>query len=91
MAEIKLSVEALENSIQDLNSLKQACSIYIPVVPEVIGGGQTVNQLEQIAEMYKTLNADLSTLVCNTISLMENAKQSYVSTDNMASSKIKGN
>lgn len=90
MAEIKISIESLEGSIKELNSLKESCNVHKPMVPGVVGGGKAVGHMELIAEMYDSLNTDLKDLISNTIALMENAKQSYVTSDSIASSKIKG-
>lgn len=91
MAEIKISIEAIDESILELKTLKETCDGSMPQTPAVIGGGKAVNQIELISNMYKTLNSDLSDLISNTISFLENAEQSYGDSDSFAANKINGN
>lgn len=91
MAEIKISIEAIDELISELKTLKESCDGSMPQVPSVVGGGKSVNQIELISNMYKTLNSDLSDLISNTISFLENAEQSYGESDSFAANKINGN
>lgn len=91
MAEIKIKINALNDSITELKNLKTACQDWETTCPETVGGGQTVNELESIAALYKSLNTHFIDLVSNTISFMENVKTSYESSDQEAAAKLAGN
>lgn len=88
MAEIKISINALDDAITKLKSLKESCSSFDTKFPDIIGGGSTVNELENIANTYKNMNTDFLTLISNTISFMENVKSSYVTSDAKAAAGI---
>jgi uncharacterized protein Yka (UPF0111/DUF47 family) len=88
MKEINISIEALEKEIDSLRRL-QSSSIVFRLGPQnLVSGGKTVGELEKIADMYKTLNDDFTTLISNTIAFMENVKNSYMSNDANAASAI---
>lgn len=91
MAEIKIKINALNDSISELKNLKTACQDWDVTSPEMVGGGQTVGELESIATLYKSLNSNFIDLVSNTISFMENVKSSYEESDQNAATKISGN
>lgn len=90
MAEIKIKIHALNDSISDLKNLRTQCQETKIVCPKTVGGGKTVNELESIGELYKSLNNHFINLISNTISFMENVKASYESSDKKAASKISG-
>lgn len=91
MAEIKVKINALNDSISELKNLKTTCQDWDATSPEIVGGGQTVGELESIATLYKSLNSHFIDLVSNTISFMENVKSSYEESDQSAATKISGN
>lgn len=91
MAEIKIKINALNDSITELKNLKSTCQEWDTLSPEIVGGGQTVGELESIAKLYKSLNTHFIDLVSNTISFMENVKSSYEESDQNAATKISGN
>lgn len=91
MAEIKIKISALNDSITELKKLKSACQHWDTTSPQIIGGGHTVNELESIVTLYKSLNTHFIDLVSNTISFMENVKTSYESSDQESSAKLSGN
>ena len=88
MPEISISTKALEEEIKQLKTLKNDFSKDDISCPEIVGGGQAVGELETIANLYKKLNADMVELLSNTISFMENVKNSYISSDSKAASSI---
>ena len=88
MAEIKIKINALNDSITELKNLKTACQDWDTTCPETVGGGQTVNELESMGTLYKNLNTHFINLVSNTISFMENVKTSYEESDNKAARSI---
>lgn len=90
MAEIKINIVELDSSINKLQSLKSKCISNQKSVPPTVGGGKTVNELEDIAELYQTINSSLETLIANTISFLSNIKDSYVSSDQKAAEGIAG-
>jgi len=88
VAEIKIKIDALESKIKELQTLQRRISSNVTTCPKVVGGGSSVNELEKIANTYKTLNSSMLLLVMNTISFMDNLKESYVGSDKKASNKI---
>ncbi|TGY39944.1 hypothetical protein E5347_16220 [Clostridium sartagoforme] len=88
MAEIKINIDSLESRIQELQTLERRISSNVTTSPQVVGGGSSVIELEKIADMYKTLNSSMLLLVTNTVSFMDNLKESYVGSDKKASNKI---
>lgn len=90
MAEIKISISDLEDAISRLNSLKNAWSANKTNPPATVGGGQTVIEFEELAQLYKDLNTHMVTLVANTAAFLSNVKDSYQDSDKKAADGIKG-
>ena len=90
MAEIKINISELNNSIGKMQSLKSKCISNQKTAPKTVGGGKTVNELEAIAEQYRTINSSLEILMSNTISFLSNLKDSYISSDQKAAKGIDG-
>lgn len=90
MAEIKIKVTEIDTAITKLQTLKSRSISADTKSPTTVGGGQTVNELEAIAGVYKSLNTHFSTLVQNTISFLGNVKDSYAASDQKAASKMSG-
>lgn len=88
MAEIKVKVSEINNAIIRLQGLQSRCSSRSTTPPATIGGGKTVNELEDIAHVYKTLNTQFETLLSNTISFLQNVRDSYTDSDTKAANKI---
>lgn len=80
---IKIDLEALDRSISEMKTLQQKCDSCYKTPPAVTGGGKAVNQIEAIAQMYKTLNIEMGTLISSTISFLEYAKQLYDEKNNI--------
>jgi len=89
MAEINVKISEINNAISKLQGLKSRCDSRNTTPPSTIGGGQTVNELESIAEVYKAMNNNFGELVTNTISFLENVRDSYVNADVKATHKIR--
>lgn len=88
MAEIQIKIDKLSESITKLCGLKESCQSWNTTCPETVGGGQTVNELESIASLYKNLNVHFIDLISNTILFMENMKDSFEESDNEAARSI---
>lgn len=88
MAEIKINILEINNSITKLKNLQSRCNSLDTKPPTTVGGGKTVNELESIAALYKNMNTDFCNLISNTISFLQNVKTSYVSSDQKAATKI---
>lgn len=89
MAEIKVKVTEIDNAIEKLQRLQIRCNTRNITPPTTVGGGQTVNELEDIADVYKSLNTNFGVLVSNTISFLQNVKDSYASSDTKAANNIR--
>lgn len=89
MAEINVKITEINNAITKLQGLQSKCSSRNINPPATVGGGKTVNELEDIAEVYKSMNTHFGTLISNTISFLQNVKDSYASSDAKAAQGIK--
>lgn len=89
MAEIKVKITEINNSITKLKNLQSRCNTRNTTPPTTVGGGKTVNELEDIADVYKSLNTHFGVLISNTISFLQNVRDSYTSSDTKAANKIK--
>ena len=85
MSEININIAEIDNAIAKLRGLQ---SKYISAPPATVGGGKTVNELENIANTYMLLNKSFIGLITNTISFLENVKDSYSSSDKKAAEGI---
>lgn len=85
---ININIDEINNSIGRLRSLQTRCDLVSTTPPVTVGGGKTVNKLEEIASMYESLNECFGELVSNTILFLQNTRDSYVSSDSKAADKI---
>lgn len=88
MAEIKVSITELNNAITKLQNLQKRCTASDTKAPPTVGGGKTVNELETIAGIYKSMNIHFNQLLSNTISFLNNVKTSYEENDRKAAQKM---
>ena len=72
MSEINIKISELDAAITNLQSLKSACDGINTIAPTTVGGGKTVNEIENIASVYKSLNIHVGDMISNTISFMQN-------------------
>lgn len=90
MSEIKVNLVNLDEAISKLNNyaLNWASN---PVTPlATVGGGKAVNELEELAKIYKDLNDHMVTLASNTATFFSNVRTSYQESDHKAASNISG-
>ena len=90
MSEINIKITEIDNAIAKLQGLQSKCSLINTTPPITVGGGKTVNELEDIAEVYKALNIQFGELILNTILFFQNIKNSYVISDIRAAKGIRG-
>lgn len=88
MIEVNIKVTEINNTIGKLQSLQSRYSSIDITPPTTVGGGKTVNELENLAATYKMMNVYLRSLISNTISFLQNVRDSYVSSDEEAARKI---
>lgn len=90
MSEIKVNIENLEEAIAELNKYASdwACNSTTP--PTTVGGGKTVNELEELAKIYKELNDHMVLLASSTATFFTDVKNSYQESDHKAASNISG-
>lgn len=84
MSEINIKITEISNAIEKLRELQSKFNSRNTTPPSTVGGGNTVNELENIAGVYKTLNRDFSELLSNTIAFLNNVKTSYEESDQKA-------
>lgn len=90
MIEIIIRTAKLDESISDLKSLRSQCQNFDINYPNTVGGGRTVDELECMAKLYQDINNKFIELINNTISFMENLKDSFEESDRKAADKIGG-
>ena len=90
MAEINVKINEIDNAITKLQGLQSRCISMNTTPPATVGGGRTVNELEEIAAVYKSLNSHFEMLISNTISFLQNVRDSYISSDEQAAKGITG-
>lgn len=87
MSEIKINTEKLSNYIQELKDFKiksfSSC-------PEIVGGGNSIQTVENIENITKEIHCLLDTLISNTALFMQNLYDSYVSNDINIAKAING-
>lgn len=89
MATIDIKINTLESAINELKSVKQSCDGAKKLPPTTVGGGKTINELEEIGKLYQTMNGHLSMMISSTISLLQKTKDGFQTDDKTAASKIK--
>ncbi len=89
MPEIKINISNLGNAVIRLNNMAANWSARNTAPPKTVGGGKTVNELEEIAQIYTDLNSNLVTLASTTASFFSNIKDSYEASDKKAAVGIK--
>lgn len=90
MAEIKVKSSEIDNAITRLRAIVTQATSSKTSPPGIVGGGQSVNELEAIAGVYKDIDSNFITLVQNTISFLSNVEDSFASSDQKAGNKMSG-
>ena len=90
MAEIKINIQELERSVARLDQLAANWSAEQKTAPETVGGGKTVNELEDLAQVYQQLYRNLVLLASNTASFLDNVRESYEESDRKAGNGNRG-
>ena len=89
MGQININIEALDTSISELKAMQRNWLDNKMRSIDTVGGGSTVNQLEEIAELYEELNTKMGALLAGTISLLNKTKQEYEMSDLAMATKMK--
>lgn len=90
MSEIKVNILNLDGAISKLNNYAANWASNPTTPPTTVGGGKTVNELEELAKMYKDLNDHMVSLASNTAAFFSNVRTSYQESDHKAASNISG-
>ena len=89
MMEIRVETAALETVAKKMSELASEWQARNTNPPATVGGGKTVNQFEELAKIYKELNAGMVKLASNTSLFLTNVKNSFVDSDNKAAAKMR--
>lgn len=89
MGNIDVKIKEITNYINQLKKLKQTLDSSKKAPPSTVGGGQTVNELEEIGKMYQMLNTHLSSMIGSTISFLEVTRRGFETTDAGLAKKLK--
>ena len=90
MVEINIKISEINNAITKLQGLRTRCNSRNTTPPITVGGGKTVNALEEMAEVYVALNNNFGEFVSNTILFLQNVRDSYAGSDSKAAKYIGG-
>lgn len=90
MAEIKVKASEIDSAITRLKAIVTQATSSKTSPPSIVGGGQSVNELEAIAGVYKNIDSNFITLVQNTISFLSNVEDSFASSNQKAGNKMGG-
>ena len=90
MTTIDIDIKALDDSITKLKGLRDKCNDFNGVKLSVVGGGETITELENISLLYQNLNVHMAELIGKTAMFMENVKSSYETSDQKAAAGIRG-
>lgn len=71
------AIKRMETFVKDWSSNDTRC-------PGTLGGGKTVNELEELAQIYKDLNNLMVSLASNTAEFLSDIKESYEESDRKA-------
>lgn len=90
MSTIDYQKYGMEDAKADLNQIKFriASRRNDPALPSSVGGGKTVNKMEELAKIYIDLYTHVEELVNNTILFVDKAKAAMDSADRKAASGI---
>lgn len=91
MSEIKVNLTNLESGIKRFKTLATNWEANDTAPPVTVGGGITVNEFEELAQVYKNLNDHMVTLATNTAEFLTDIKESYQESDQKAANSITGN
>lgn len=89
MSQIDIKVDSVSAAIGELRTLKQACDSAKKNPPGTVGGGKTVNELEEIGKLYIKMYEHFSQMISSTITLLEKTKSGFLESDNKAAAGIK--
>lgn len=78
MGEIRIEISSLDEEIKNLEKLKKKIDSLLVRPPKIIGGGLSVQQLEDIEKMYKKIHRQIGTLVLNTILFMDDIRETLL-------------
>ena len=88
MAEIKINIDELNDLIVDLQNLQKKSSSFRENAPATRGGGQTVNEIEKIKDIYNEIDSNVEVMISNTVLFFKSVKDSYMSSDAKAARGI---
>lgn len=77
-----LKLEELRNRIAEINSVYR---------PSKVGGGDTVDNIEELADIYTEIGQTMDELIRNSVDYFVKVKNVTLQTNQMTSSAISGN
>ena len=84
MGEILINTDSLAAEIGMLYTLGAKIAASSIACPAVVGGGSSVQEIENLGKNFQSIHNSVSVLVANTVSFMENVKASYQKNDSNA-------
>lgn len=88
MSEINIKVVELSEAIKKLAEIKAQCESGNVQIPKTIGGGNTVNEMESLANLYQEMNKHISTLITSTSLFFIKTKQGFEENDKNAALQL---
>ena len=88
MSEIKINIDNLDYEISELKALAEEIKSKGIERPAVVGGGTSIQALEDIGLTYEKIQGQLGILVSNTASFMQNVRDTAVEQDKKIAQEI---
>ena len=90
MAEIKINISELNNLLPKVQDVKNvANAIYSHnIPPETVGGGLSVGEIEELANLYHSIYRDIEGLASNTILFLQNVRDTFVEADEAVANRL---
>lgn len=81
---INIDIACLTQAINRMRKYEKDWAANDTACPGTMGGGKTVNELEELAQLYKDMNQLMVTLASNSAEFLSDIKESYVESDRKA-------
>lgn len=91
-AGLNIKYDELDKQITELESLKTKLADTAGSVtrPTKVGGGDTVDKIESLADVYDTLNKSIDDLITSSVAYFKKVKDASKSTGQSAATAISG-
>lgn len=89
MSTINIKTQQIEKAISDLRIIQSTLSAAKKTPPPIVGGGKTVNQLEEIGKLYWGMNQHLSSMLESTVCMLKRTKEEFETNDQSIAAQLR--